>query len=189
MNYIRIALYITYDLFGRLEKLEGEVQMNELQDKLGSGLNKIQDSLQTNKQKLQNAQTINQYKRSMQEASIKRNEILLQLGEEVYKKLRKNEISSSDELTKKMTSIMELDRTIYKSQQSISELNTKSDAQFACNSCGSPVTSEDKFCGGCGARVELPKSDVNVETSACPACEEQIPLNASFCNCCGLKTS
>lgn len=163
--------------------------MNELQDKLGSGLNKIQDSLQTNKQKLQNAQTINQYKRSIQENGMKRNEILLQLGEELYKKLRSNEINPTEELTKKMTSLMEFDHVIFKSQQSIAELNSQSHTEYACNSCGSPVTSEDKFCGGCGVKVELPKSDTAVEKSTCPSCEEQIPLNAVFCNCCGLKTS
>ena len=99
--------------------------MNELHEKLGSGINKIQESLQTNKQKIQNAQDVNQYKRIIQEASLKRNEILLQLGEELYKKLRSKEIES-DELSKKMPSLIELDYSIFKAQQAIAQLNTNS---------------------------------------------------------------
>ncbi|MFB5284754.1 MULTISPECIES: zinc ribbon domain-containing protein [Peribacillus] len=160
--------------------------MNDLHEKLGSGLNKIQDSLQTNKQKFQNAQGINQHKRIIQEASLKRNEILLQLGEELYKKLRCNEIQS-DELSNKVASLIDLDRSIFKAQQAITELNAYSTADHSCTSCGATITSDDKFCGSCGTKVELPEQAVVTETVPCQICEEQISVHAVFCNCCGTK--
>lgn len=160
--------------------------MNELHEKLGSGLNKLQDSLQTNKQKIQNAQDANQHKRMVQETSLKRNEILLQLGEEVYKKLRSKDIES-EELSKKVMSLIELDRTIYHSQQAISAYEAHSTDEKTCGACGTLVTSEDKFCGGCGAKVEQSEQKLVVETVNCTVCEEAIPVNAAFCSCCGTK--
>ncbi|MFJ8245984.1 zinc ribbon domain-containing protein [Peribacillus asahii] len=162
--------------------------MNDLHEKLGSGLNKIQDSLQTNKQKFQNAQGVNQHKKIIQEASLKRNEILLQLGEELYKKLRSNEIQS-DKLSSKVASLIDLDRSIFQSQQAIAELTTHSTMDHSCTACGSTVTSDDKFCGSCGAKVELPKREILTETATCPTCEEHIPVHAMFCNCCGTKVA
>ncbi|WP_110928702.1 zinc ribbon domain-containing protein [Bacillus massiliglaciei] len=160
--------------------------MSELQEKIGSGLNKIQDSLQSNKQKLQNAQTASQYKRIIQEEGAKRHDILLQLGEEVYKKLRRNEIQS-EEMSGKVTSLIELDKKLYKAQQAVAELQAQSDARFSCGSCGAPITPDDKFCGGCGSKVELPKQEETTEQTACPACEEKISVNAAYCSCCGSK--
>ncbi|MGX2961706.1 zinc ribbon domain-containing protein [Peribacillus sp. JNUCC 23] len=160
--------------------------MNELHEKLGSGLNKIQDSFQTNKLKIQIAQDVNQYKRTIQEASLKRNEVLLQLGEELYKKLRNKEIQS-DELSKKVNSLIELDRTIFKSQQAIAELHASTVAENSCQSCGTIVTPDDKFCGGCGAKVEKLEQAVTLDTISCHICEVQISANSSFCSCCGTK--
>ena len=63
--------------------------MNELYEKIGSGINKIQGTIQS-------SQTLSQYKKVIQDTTVKRTEILVQLGEEVYKKLRNKEIESDD---------------------------------------------------------------------------------------------
>ena len=63
--------------------------MADIYEKIGSGINKIQGNLQS-------SQSISQYKKVIQEASLKRTEILIHLGEEVYKKFRVKEIESEE---------------------------------------------------------------------------------------------
>ena len=126
--------------------------MADIYEKIGSGINKIQGNLQS-------SQSISQYKKVIQEASLKRTEILIQLGEEVYKKFRVKEIES-EELKTQVSSLIELDQKIYQSQLAIAELYAQS-KEHSCPQCNAPITEGDRFCGGCGSKVELqvPKSD------------------------------
>lgn len=152
--------------------------MADIYEKIGSGINKIQGNLQT-------TQSISQYKKVIQEASLKRTEILIQLGEEVYKKFRVKEIES-EELKTQVSSLIELDQKIFQSQQAIAEIYAQT-KEHSCPQCGAPITEEDRFCGGCGSKVELqvPKSDS--ATKICSTCQEKIPETAQFCSCCGVK--
>ena len=152
--------------------------MADIYEKIGSGINKIQGNLQS-------SQSISQYKKVIQEASLKRTEILIQLGEEVYKKFRVKEIES-EELKTQVSSLIELDQKIYQSQLAIAELYAQS-KEHSCPQCGAPITEGDRFCGGCGSKVELqvPKSDA--ATKICSTCQEKIPETAQFCSCCGVK--
>ena len=54
--------------------------MADIYEKIGSGINKIQGNLQS-------SQNISQLRKVIQEASLKRTEILIQLGEEVYQEV------------------------------------------------------------------------------------------------------
>ncbi len=152
--------------------------MADIYEKIGSGINKIQGNLQS-------SQSISQYKKVIQEASLKRTEILIQLGEEVYKKFRVKEIES-EELKTQVSSLIELDQKIYQSQLAIAELYAQS-KEHSCPQCDAPITEGDRFCGGCGSKVELqvPKSDS--ATKICSTCQEKIPETAQFCSCCGVK--
>ncbi|MFK2826627.1 zinc ribbon domain-containing protein [Bacillus sp. B190/17] len=161
--------------------------MNDLQTKIGSGLNKIQGSLQTGKQKIQSAQEISQYKRLIQETSLERNQILLQLGEDVYKKLRSQEIHL-DDWEQKAASLTALDHKIYQARQLIAAANAQSIHSQACPNCESSVTPDDKFCGSCGTKIDFPAEETAIETKVCVHCEEQIPTSSLFCICCGIKT-
>lgn len=152
--------------------------MSEIYEKIGSGINKIQGNLQT-------TQVIAQHKKVIQDSSQKRIEILVQLGEEVYKKLRNKEIES-EELTRKVGPLLELDRRIYQSQQTI---NAQSTSNLVCPSCGASLTEDDKFCGSCGSKIEHITKEEVTETKICSSCEEKIPVQAAFCNCCGTKLS
>ncbi|MBM7703991.1 zinc ribbon domain-containing protein [Metabacillus iocasae] len=156
--------------------------MNDLQTKLGGGLNKIQDSLQQGKQKIQVAQEVSQYKKIIQDAGMQRAEILLQIGENVYQKVRSGELQHA-ELLQDVQAISTLDRKIYQAQQSISQL-TQASALGALCSCGAAITPADKFCGSCGSQVELQQTSIE-ETKSCSTCEEQIAVTANFCTCCG----
>lgn len=158
--------------------------MSELQAKLGGGLNKIQDSLQQGKQKIQTAQEIGQYRKIIQESGSIRGQALMQLGEEVYRKIRSGELHSEN-FSSSISSITESDVKIYQAQSAISLLNQKSGVEHACSTCGTAVTEADKFCGSCGSPVEISVQEEAAETAVCPSCEQQIPAHASFCTCCG----
>lgn len=162
--------------------------MNDLQNKIGGGLNKLQDSLQQGKQKFQIAQELNQFKKVIQDAGMKRAELILQLGEEVYQKLRSGEVHEP-KLIDIAQSIMSLDHQIYQSQRSIEDLSQNTESGFTCKGCGASVTSLDKFCGACGSPIVREEVREDVEKIACSACEESIPASANFCSCCGNKVS
>jgi hypothetical protein len=158
--------------------------MSDLQSKLGGGLNKIQDSLQQGKQKLHTAQEVSQYKKVISENTEKRAEIILKLGEVVYKKIRSGEIQDS-ELRSISQDVISLDQLIYRTEVMLGKLNEKSLNNQSCPSCGNALTAGDKFCGSCGYKVEEIQAAETEETAACPTCEEQVSVNAAFCGCCG----
>ena len=158
--------------------------MSELQTKLGGGLNMLQGSLQQGKQKLQLAQEISQQKKLINENAEKKAELLLKMGELVYKKIRTAELSDP-QLDAFAKDIIQYDQRIYQSQQTLVQLNFTSQQGKNCNSCGGPITADDKFCGSCGQKVEQPQAAANVETAACPVCEAEVPAHAAFCICCG----
>jgi len=157
----------------------GELLMSKRYGRLGRGFNEIQDIIQT-------TQTIQQYKKSIQEASAKRIELLVKLGEELYRKVRSKEMESR-ESTDKISALIELDRQIYHAQQAISEMKFQSVEGHKCPSCGSSISEDDKFCGLCGERLEAQQLEVQGETIVCRICEEQIPAMAFYCSCCGTK--
>lgn len=159
--------------------------MNDLQSKLGGGLNKIQDSLQQGKQKLQTVQEISQQKKIIQDASSKRALLLIQAGEEVYRKVRNGDIQN-EELKERFNLLIELDQRIYGAQQMITSLNQANSDSMSCTGCGSAVTANDKFCGSCGTQVVIPNSE-ELDTKVCHTCDQSVPANTQFCNCCGTK--
>ncbi|MBU2548473.1 MAG: zinc ribbon domain-containing protein [Proteobacteria bacterium] len=59
------------------------------------------------------------------------------------------------------------------------------DAQSACLKCGTPLESDDKFCGGCGQPVSpAPQA----RPGFCQACGSPLPAAAKFCRECGQPT-
>ncbi len=152
--------------------------MSELYEKIGSGINKIQGSFQT-------SQVMSQHKKIIQESGIKRTEILVQIGEEVYKKFRNEELVSA-ELESKVELLKELDKKIYRAKKAIADLKAQSAEVLTCPECGGNIMQDDKFCGSCGTKLEL-ITDEETETKQCTGCEEEIPVDAVFCSCCGTK--
>lgn len=156
-----------------------------MQSRFGEGLNKLQDSLQQGKQKLHTAQEMNQFKKVINETSEKRAEIILKLGEMVYKKIRLQEISDP-ELTKLSQDLFQFDQQIFRTEVELGKRTEKSNQhQHACSNCHNQILLGDKFCGSCGFKVEeVPVSEI-IETKTCSICEEQVPVSAIFCGCCG----
>ncbi len=161
--------------------------MSDLQTKLGGGINKLQDSLQQGKQKLQVAQEVSQIKKQLQTRLDERGTKIFKLGEELYKKIRNQEIHD-DTLIESSNAIFQLDQEIYLLQEQLEEKNRTANNNESCPNCQAPVGVNDRFCGGCGSPVAVAQK-VHEETAACPVCDVQVPVSANYCGCCGNKTS
>lgn len=160
--------------------------MSDLQTKFGGGLNKIQGSLQQGKQKLITVQEISTTKKSLQEMGDQRANVMIKLGEETYKLIR-NGIINNTTLTPIIQSIPDMDIKIFQFQQALDLLNKKEQENSACTACGTLVTTDDKFCGGCGAAVELQPDSHTDEEKECTSCSMPVPVTAEYCGCCGVK--
>lgn len=159
---------------------------NHLPSKLGEGLSKIQGGFEQGKQKLQVVQEITKLKRSINELSVEKSKVLLRLGQLTYYKLRSGELADT-ELQELSSSIMALDRESYQISKKITELSNSNPDQLICNHCGTSNGLNDKFCGGCGKKIEI-KMDIDQTTASdCMACGQLVPDEANYCPCCGIR--
>lgn len=160
--------------------------MSELQNKIGGGLNKIQGSLQQGKQKIQTAQEMNQIQQSINQLRQKRQEMIVQIGSKMHKKLRLGQIQDSD-FTGSSKEIEIIDKEIYKQSLTLEDLRSSTQNVYICTSCETAVQPSDKFCGSCGTPVVI-EEKVEQVMKVCNECEEHIPNSAVFCPCCGHAT-
>ncbi|MDE3840202.1 zinc ribbon domain-containing protein [Bacillus methanolicus] len=160
--------------------------MSDIQTKLGEGLNMLQGSLQQGKQKLQIAQEISQLKKSLQETIDQRANLIIKIGEQVYKMLRMSSLHD-DTLTEMAQPLLDLDKQIYQIRQSLEELNKTTANGNACSNCRSPVSENDRFCGSCGSKIAAMNTADNEERIQCGTCSATVPATAQFCGCCGVK--
>lgn len=161
---------------------------NQLPSKLGEGLSKIQGGFEQGKQKLQVVQELTKLKRSVNELSLEKSKVLLSLGQLTYHKLRSGDLVDKD-LHELSTSIIGLDRESYQLSAKIAELSTSNPDQLICNHCGTANGLNDKFCGGCGNKVEL-KMEIDLSiASDCISCGQLVPDEANYCPCCGMRKS
>ena len=161
--------------------------MSDFQNKVGGGLNKIQGSLQQGKQKLQTAQEISQIQQTIINLRQKRQELIVEMGSKMHKKLRLNEAESPD-FEGISKSIEAIDKEIYGHSKSVEALKASATEVYICTSCESEVNPSDKFCGSCGTPVIIQDTSVE-DTKTCQKCEEDIPLSAAYCPCCGYATA
>ena len=160
--------------------------MSDLQMKIGDGITKLQGSLQQGKQKLQTVQEISQLKKTGTEASAKRLELIVDLGEKVYELIRRGAVELPN-LTQTVETIQQQDAIVYQVNKTVSEMNSKNEDSHTCE-CGTSVNSNVKFCGSCGKKVVIPESvNYDTYTHQCLTCGEMNPNGSSFCGCCGSK--
>lgn len=118
----------------------------------------------------------------------KKSMALLEVGQVAYQKIRNGEITDPEliELTVKLVGF---DYHIYQANKKVEELNSRSgnSNSIICTSCQTPNSMDAKFCGGCGAKVEIVEKVELIGEETCAKCEEAIPVDANFCPCCGTK--
>ncbi|BBW97840.1 zinc ribbon domain-containing protein [Geobacillus sp. FSL W8-0032] len=157
----------------------------DLQTKISGGITKIQQSIEQGKQKLQIAQEINKCKNVIEETVEKRAEVLIKLGEAIYKKIRLGEIEDPDLLSLSEV-LIQLDKTLYQTKNKLEKLMEHGAEGKVCVHCRQPLSLEDRFCGACGQPVKQ-KEEEREQYVVCPRCEQPILQPAEFCICCGIK--
>lgn len=157
--------------------------MRNLENKLGMGLSKIQEGLDKSKNKVEEIREVSKVNKTMEEVYDKKAEALLELGINVYKKVREGTLNDK-EIVEKCKNIIGFDYVIYDCKNKIEEL-TKAEEGILCE-CGKTVGYEDKFCGGCGSKVEFIAE--NLDYITCKYCDMKIEDKVNYCPCCGIKT-
>ena len=125
---------------------------------------------------------IDKLNKSVEDASLRKEESLLELGIFVYKKVREG-LLDNEEINEKCESIIGFDHVIYDSKVKIDKFNKQ--LQGIKCSCGAILTPEDRFCGKCGRKVEIPVD--NTEYIECKRCLSNIDKTSTYCPCCGIK--
>ncbi|MBU5292914.1 zinc ribbon domain-containing protein [Anaerosalibacter bizertensis] len=156
--------------------------MANIRYKFQKGIKKIQDGFSTEKTKFQTSQEILSLEERVSKNEEERLELIISLGEKYYMEYREDKVKN-EEISNIGLKIAELDKKIYHDLKTIEE---KTKTQDLICECGTPLTSKDKFCKNCGKKVELQEKE-NIESIECPNCEEEIPLDSSYCICCGIK--
>lgn len=156
--------------------------MSSVENTIGSGLSKVQEKLDKSKNKVVEIREASKLNKAIEEANAKKAELLLEIGINTYKKIREG-IIIDEEIAEKCKRIVGFDYILYDNKKKLDELKKESEG-FLC-SCGSNVTSDEKFCGSCGKRVEITVEEEN--TITCNNCEMEIKSDVNFCTCCGIK--
>ena len=116
----------------------------------------------------------------IENAQIKKANLLLDMGIMTYEKIR-NEIIIDDSFDNICNEILEIDKLIYNNNLRIKKLEEKS-KEIVCE-CGSILNSESNFCGSCGKKVEI-EDNYLIECTRCNSLNEE---DSVYCACCGIK--
>ena len=116
----------------------------------------------------------------IEEEEMRKANLLLQMGELTYQKIREKTIvdSSFEELC---NYIMEADSNIYENRLKIEEFSNVNSKEVC--ECGEICKSGSKFCPSCGNELNINKYNNIV----CSFCHKEIESDSKFCICCGKK--
>jgi len=157
-----------------------------MQSKVEDGLSKLQGGLQQGKERFRQSQEYKKLSQDVQAATVKKGELLFQIGEKVYGQIRAGETFNND-YESFVEQLIQQDKQIHQLNEEIEKINQANDQQ-TCE-CGGVVQDDDKFCGSCGKEVIHKKVLSEEEMVTCPSCETTIPYDAQFCKCCGVKNT
>lgn len=119
-------------------------------------------------------------KMEIENAQIKKANLLLDMGMMTYEKIRNN-IIIDDSFNNICNEILEIDKLIYNNNLKLKKMEENLN-ELVCE-CGSILKSENKFCGTCGKKVELEDSYL-VKCIRCDSLNEE---DSVYCACCGVK--
>ena len=125
---------------------------------------------------------IDRLNKSVEDANLRKEEALLNLGILVYQNVREG-LLDNEEIDQICEPIIGFDHVIYDAKVKIH--NHKKGLEGIKCSCGASLNPEDRFCGACGKKVELPVD--NTEYMTCERCLSEIDSTSTFCPCCGIK--
>ncbi|MDQ0206945.1 zinc ribbon domain-containing protein [Alkalicoccobacillus murimartini] len=153
-------------------------------DKVGEGLSKVQGGIDQGKQKFQTSQEMMKIKREIQGKSAEKAEVLLQLGQKAYEKLRAGALLDED-LQSLSSQIVAHDTFVYQKSKELSVLSEESKLGVVCTQCHKENDANASFCGGCGSELVVEEKVDPTALVACGTCSESMPETSNFCPCCG----
>ncbi|MBO3446019.1 zinc ribbon domain-containing protein [Clostridium sp. CCUG 7971] len=153
-----------------------------MQDKIEKNFSKVQDNLEKGKEKVEHLKSKLDTKKVINEAELKKTNLLLEMGILTLKKIRLNEINdySFNELCNE---ILELDKIIYENNLNINQLEKDKRGIFC--ECGYVANVNDKFCVECGRKIQ--SEDSQVDFKICTHCNNKMDADSNYCICCGNK--
>lgn len=116
----------------------------------------------------------------IENAQIKKANLLLDMGIITYEKIR-NKTIIDDSFDNLCSEILEIDKIIYNNNLKIQSLEEKS-KDIVCE-CGRILNSDNNFCGSCGKKIEV-EEEYLIECITCNSLNEE---DAVYCGCCGRK--
>ena len=122
---------------------------------------------------------IDRLNKSIEDTSLRKEEVLLDLGIFIYQKVREG-LLNNNEINEKCKPIIGFDHVIYDAKLKV-ELKKQMEP-IKC-SCGATLKPEDRFCGKCGQKVDIPVD--NKEYIECEICLSPIDKYSKYCPCCG----
>ena len=116
----------------------------------------------------------------IENAQMRKTDLLLNLGMIAYEKIRKAIIidESFDDICNE---ILEIDKLIYNNKLKIKTLE-ESSKELVCE-CGNILNSENNFCPACGKKIEV-EEEYFIECARCNTLNED---DSIYCGCCGIK--
>jgi len=130
------------------------------------------------KHKLDNE--INDIYTEIENAQMRKTDLLLNLGIMTYEKIRKS-IIIDESFDNICDEILEIDKLIYNNNLRIKSLE-ESSKELVCE-CGNILNSENNFCPSCGKKIEV-EEKYFIECTRCNALNED---DSIYCGCCGVK--
>ena len=156
--------------------------MNNMKDKFNNQFSKVQGEIDKGREKVELMKEKSNVSRDINEAQIKKTNILLEMGELVYEKIRRSNIIDGD-FDMLCSQIVELDKFIYSNNMKAKELDV-AEKDIICE-CGNTLDKSAKFCAECGKKVEVELINDNIKN--CFICESEIDADCKYCVCCGSK--
>ncbi len=160
--------------------------MPTIQGKIEGTVSKLQSGLEDGRSKIQVAQEVSKHRKASKEASEEKAVLLFRLGEVAYRKVRSGEIPTTD-FEVFIEKIIIKDKEIFDNQKVIETLSNSQKSELLCSNCGANVLQHDKFCGSCGAKVEVEKETESLALTECQTCSTQITTNSTYCPSCGTR--
>jgi len=116
--------------------------------------------------------------KSLNQLTVERMNLLLRIGEEAHRLVRREEMIASDRL-------MELSESLKSVDIEIGRLNGALEEHAGqCPQCGKALESNAAYCTGCGFAV---RDYIEQQAKTCGACGVRVLEKQIYCEVCGTK--